>query len=276
MEQGADSGKVHDAGVANKNSKENPQAQGAAKNIGGATSTHVLIWAGQPETPDYHDLKDIQDGFTTSATTTVTTLAGNGTSPYTNVQVDGAATLDGLKSSLESIGKLMDDGADEQFILFVTDHGNLERINTTGVVSYDTPQCIVPLNLGNDILEVMQEEEYNIPTIELFTPNDIDPYFYGVEFNGLPLGTLADAYYDLFEYPNSLQNHFTFELGDEFLHDGSTDTVAVRYYGDAIGRVTFDVLLGTGDIAKLAAVPESSTLLLALFGLALLPRSRRR
>lgn len=275
--QGGNSGTVHTAGVNKKNSKENPQSQGAAKTLGGTTSTHVLAWAGKPETYDYWDLKQIQDGFPTSATTTVTTLAGNGTSPYSNVNVDGAATLDGLKNALKSIGALMDDGTDEQFLLFVTDHGNLEKINTSGVITTEAPSCTVPISLGTDVFQAMLDDELNNPTIEIFTPNDLDPFLYEVEFNGFPVGTLADSFYDLFEYPSSIQNHFTFALGDEWLHDGFTDTVTLSYFGESLeSRVTFDVLLGSGDIARVAAVPEPAALLLVTIGLLGLFGVRRR
>jgi hypothetical protein len=118
---------------------DDPQLQGlATRAVGGATSTHVLVWASQPDPRDIANIGRIAQRFPPSATTTVTVLSGNGTAAHTGTQVAGvtygAATRSALEDAIETIGARMDDGADEQFILIMLDHGGKAVIDPTGIV----------------------------------------------------------------------------------------------------------------------------------------------
>jgi hypothetical protein len=117
-----------------------PQIQGSGtRAVGGSSSTHVLVWASQPDLQrDLHHIERIVQRFAPTATTTVTVLSGDGTPAQTGTQAPGVtygpATRTALNDAYEAIGARMDDGADEQFILFVLDHGGKARIDSRGQV----------------------------------------------------------------------------------------------------------------------------------------------
>jgi hypothetical protein len=157
-----------------------PQLQGEqTRRLGGATSTHVLVWASQPDPDhDFHHIQRIVQRFAPTATTSVTVLSGDGTPAQTGTQVPGvtyaAATRTELNDAYERIGALMDDGADEQFILLVLDHGGKAVIDSSGqVVPVQDPP--VPggrsftLQPDHEMLASIRENSA-LPHLSLFTP----------------------------------------------------------------------------------------------------------
>ncbi len=96
--------------------------------IGGTSSTHVLVWAGNPNPQDWGDIERIRKNFAGHTNTTVFVLAGGSDvkdkdGNYTSLK----ATKDNMKLALATIGLLMrlSGPLREQFILHVTDHGDL-------------------------------------------------------------------------------------------------------------------------------------------------------
>lgn len=265
---------VVNAGSAGKDPRETPVAFGSNHNLSGTTSTHVLVWAGKPNAQDQTDVNNIHNAFTGQANTTVTVLSGNGT----GANADGAATLTNLKSALQNIGAMMDDGADESFVFFITDHGNIEKINTNRQLTAAAP-LTTPFTLGPDVFGPMVGDPFNNPTIEFYTPNfsGFLPEEISVDLNGNPLGTLADSFFDIFTYPGGFQQgHFTFALPDESLLNGSLDEVTMTYTGaDSFFDVFFDIQIGSGDIARLAAIPMPTALPAGLALLSMLAMRRR-
>ena len=171
--EGRTSNDVHNAGVAGKDSQENPQQQGPGCSLeptmpdGPIQSRHVLVYAGQPNNLDNADRDNIQDNFAGQANTTVTTVGASGAAD----DYDYPGSLGGLRDALRQIGANMN--PNEQFILFVTDHGD------KGV--YDTPICEyecftpLPLILPETTYQEMLEDQDNIPVITLFSQSNVLP-----------------------------------------------------------------------------------------------------
>jgi hypothetical protein len=124
-----------------------------SKPIGGASSTHVLVYMSHPNALDDADIAAITSAFPEGPTQTVTVLAGDGT----GTSVDGAATRANLFSAIETIGDLMDDGPDEQFILFIGDHGGVYHSLLTPVALPGA--TVTPPEIGqlNAILDVPRD-----------------------------------------------------------------------------------------------------------------------
>jgi cysteine-rich repeat protein len=133
LEPGANISDVYAAGVAAAQSLEPedrdpdaPQIFGpTSKTVGGMTSTHILVWASEPDDAgqDLADIAEIRSRFALAPATEITVLAGDQDFVNAHPTVDGPATRDGLRTALMNIGAKMDDGVDEQFVLFLTDHG---------------------------------------------------------------------------------------------------------------------------------------------------------
>lgn len=96
--------------------------------IGGSNSTHVLIWATNPNPQDWEDIKNIRNNFAGHSNTTVTVLAGASDFKDEDGNYTSKATKDNMKLALAAIGLLMHNSGPnvEQFILHVTDHGDIE------------------------------------------------------------------------------------------------------------------------------------------------------
>ncbi|MCC7409042.1 MAG: VPLPA-CTERM sorting domain-containing protein [Phycisphaeraceae bacterium] len=135
---------VHTAGTGGKASGETPSSNGGL-GLGdfkldptdANSSRHVLVYAGKPDggggTSDTAQRDKIKGNFAGQTNTTITT-AGGSTAGSGGWDQEGSAA--GLKKALKQIGDAINASADpskEQFILFITDHG-------------DTHQVDIPLN----------------------------------------------------------------------------------------------------------------------------------
>jgi hypothetical protein len=135
--QGTNGQSVHDAGVAGKASGETPTTGGGLAlsdfdlspvdpTNGPVKSRHVIVYAGIPDgSPgrDNDQATTIVNNFAGQPNTSVTTVGGDGTGTWNH---PGSAK--GLRDAIKAAGQEIDESGhpgDEQFILFVTDHGDL-------------------------------------------------------------------------------------------------------------------------------------------------------
>ncbi len=183
---------VHQAGVNHKADEEAPSKSGPNQTIGTGgdiNSCHVLVWAGRPAKLDWDDIEDVRHNFAGQPNTTVTVLAGNGGDPDGPGGIeapDKAATFDDLRQALKDIAALM--APDEQFILVVTDHGNIAP-STWNLV---TPKNNVPVNVlmgvNPHLYDSIKKDPTAHPYISFFTAMSAPPIPPGtltVSFNGL-------------------------------------------------------------------------------------------
>jgi hypothetical protein len=156
---GRTSDDVHADGIANKKNGEHPVKAGETIPLtptnpaGPIKSRHVLVYAGKPEYRDNIDRIKIQNNFANQPNTTVTTVGGSGGPGW-----DYAGTREGLRKALEEIGQQMN--SDEQFILFVTDHGDLhpEKKDVSVASSSDT---LVDIGIPDSLVDDMNNTTEN-------------------------------------------------------------------------------------------------------------------
>ena len=156
--------------------------------------------------------------------TTVDVLAGDGSFDYGDLPTSvGAANKENLRSKLQEIGARMDDGADEQFIFFITDHGNTPAVQSTALPAPansfgNTTTVTVQLDAYNQAGEVISTQPY----IMFLTPSDLgmlDPsgQGFGFDFDGSRfLGYWGDALEGCVWTPDGTELHtytFPYELG---------------------------------------------------------------
>jgi hypothetical protein len=173
---GRTSNDVHEAGVAGKASGETPQSQGSPVSLeptnpdGPIRSRHVLIYAGIPGGGSHGDAYQrdvIRSNFAGQGNTTVTAVGGDGTGGW-----DYPGTIDGLNAAALALMNEMD--TDEQLIVFVTDHGDIEKVDTSPDCA--SGHCVSePLILGESIYAQMLSDPQNIPTVALFSPGPMVP-----------------------------------------------------------------------------------------------------
>ena len=179
---GTDTGTAHQAGVSGADPDDTPTSTGPNQDVGtggdgGAIqSTHLLVWAGIPNAQDQQDIDDLHDSFDGQPATTVTVLAGDGSGQH----ADGAATLDNLIAAVAEIGPQMN--PNEQFILFVTDHGDLDS-SKSDVSCPSSSTCNDSLSIPASLLDDMNIDPDNVPYLALFTAAPIAPGAVQVEFN---------------------------------------------------------------------------------------------
>jgi hypothetical protein len=176
LQPGVTTDEAHADGVAGAAAGDTPIKAGVNVTVGGSHSTHVLVWAGKPNWQDQADIDDIRANFS-GISETVTVLSGNG------VGADGAATAGNLMGALALIGAQMN--SQEQFVLFVTDHGDLDKgiwnlyCQPGGCVTYlDAPAY-------GDMLATPDNE----PKLSLFVVEPLDsPYVETLYVNGHDAG----------------------------------------------------------------------------------------
>jgi|GEM_PF-6539771 len=128
---------AHDAGTAGKAASESPQSGGGLGltdfpldpvGTNGVCSRHILVYAGIPEPMDDADRDAIKANFPDDGVTqTVHTVGGNGAADG----YDKPASHKGMEDAMKEIGDLIRNAENpccEQFILFVTDHGDIHAI----------------------------------------------------------------------------------------------------------------------------------------------------
>jgi hypothetical protein len=170
---GRTSDDVHDAGVAGKHASETPQKQGPVASLeptdpaGDIKSRHILVFAGSPNSADNGYVNTIKNNFEGQSATTVTAVGANGAAPYSY-----PGTLQGLKDALKAIKPQMN--PNEQFIMFVTDHGNKHVVDAAPLNLGDSSQS-EPLSFPEPTREDMLNDPNNTPRVSLFSPGDIQP-----------------------------------------------------------------------------------------------------
>ena len=211
--EGRTSAAVHTAGDGGKRSPETPTQSGDPVSLaptgsgGGApASRHVLVYNGSPGGPEeYHDDNDrdqIEENFADDADTTVTTVGGAGTDDG----YDYPATAEGLRQAMEAIGAQMN--PNEQFIMFVGDHGDLHRVQeSTGESSRFSvdPGFVVNLDfeISEETIAGLLENESNDDSCGVTLYFDYWDYFPGI-FPDNTLRVMIDettlVYHDYTEY----------------------------------------------------------------------------
>lgn len=130
-------GGVHAEGVLGADTRELPQIEGVNRIIGvplGFAQTHVLAYAGQPESLDWDDLADIHRATEGRDGVSAVFLSGSGYPP-SDGRMDGAdlraATRSQLEAAIFDIGAQLRAGTLDSFSLFVTDHGGLATVEVS-------------------------------------------------------------------------------------------------------------------------------------------------
>ncbi|MEM9303122.1 MAG: hypothetical protein AAGE01_13480 [Pseudomonadota bacterium] len=263
LRPGATATDVATAALKSRDAREWPQYKGRDRRVDGASSTHLLIWAGDPNDRDFKDIENIHGAFDGRRNTTVSVLSGDGTAGNGGPFADGPATAERLKEELASIGQLMDDGPDERFILFVTDHGGR-------VVTEDEPRTVPPettdssaISLGDDTVEAVLDDPDNETVIEVGTTGALSAEQEAqteVYVNDQFVGTLADA--ETFVVNSTL-------VADKYLLDYDIEAdlsldpdapilVEIDNQGDEPVDVTYTGI-NTGQIDRLPANPPQGT-----------------
>ena len=209
---------AHQAGVAHKDSLEAPSKIGPNQSIGvggDIHSCHVLVWAGKPASLDWDDVEDIRNNFAGQPNTTVTVLAGDGSDPDGSGDIeapDGAATFNDLRQALKDIATKM--APDEQFILFVTDHGNIAP-STWNLVIPKNGHVNVLMGVNPHLYDKIQGDPTAHPYVGIFSPmsappippgtltisvNGLGPYTVGQNVEQTELDYDGDGVTDQYEY----------------------------------------------------------------------------
>jgi hypothetical protein len=235
---------AHQAGIAHKLGGDTPTSNGPVQDIGvgGASgaiqSCHVLVWAGLPNELDQADINDIRNNFAGQPNTTVTVLSGNGAG------ADGRATMTDLVTALRNIGAMMN--PNEQFILFVTDHGNLDSsAKDVYLGGGDTPvnggHTDVILGINPNLYQTMVEDTGNDPFLAFFTVagappispgtltftfNGTGPYTVGFNVQEIAHDYDADGVADQYEYLVPLAES-TIVQGDNTIALNNTNSSAL-------------------------------------------------
>ncbi|MGD9688189.1 MAG: hypothetical protein AB7K52_05565 [Phycisphaerales bacterium] len=128
---------VHTAGTDGKDAREMPKTGGTVAPGGfslepitptsAVQSRHVLVYAGKPNAQDDADRDAIINNFAGQMNTTVHTVGAMGAANG----YQRPASHAGLSGALREIGGLIAEAPDpcaEQFIFFVTDHGDIHRV----------------------------------------------------------------------------------------------------------------------------------------------------
>jgi hypothetical protein len=237
-----------------------PVKGGTNQTVGGTSSTHVLVWAGQPNEHDQADIDKIHANFSGHPNTTVTVLAGNGTGN----NADGPATRAELIQALKDIGAMMN--ANEQFVFVATDHGNADQIEVKATDISAGPQSET---LDAPTLADMLNDPNNMPQLSFFSQQQITASMIPtVSFNSQPFpwnafGEFMLDYNDNGFSPGGAEpDLFKYSLIlPEPLVLASGNTVDFFFLGP--GTLALEgIALESGGIEKLqfSGVPEPSSL----------------
>ena len=292
---------VHVGGILSSKPSESPVFVGdPARPIGG-DRTHILLFAGQPEGPDWQDFADVSVRALLRNDTTYTALSGGGVAPPGVPVLPTAdlrpATRDELKAAITEIGGSLRDGNIDHFSLIVTDHGGLSTVELEPaiVLPGEALQLDLPFLQG----QVLGADTSNFGLLQFgfyAPPGDaLDPQWLSVLINGFelslrdPVITLAEAF-DPSGGPAPVPQYiFGYRVDLDWLNrdrPGRTGDfsqfVDVSFRPGAPGDLFLDpawIALSPGPVARPglpAPVPEPGTLALLLAGFTAIGTSAAR
>ncbi|AIY91233.1 C13 family peptidase [Geoglobus acetivorans] len=242
-------------------------------------SKHAIVFAGDPDdTYDWTEVKGFVDmlkskGFSDED---IVVLAGSGRSSV-NSYVDGPGTKQALWNAIRELSGKMN--KDEQLVIFVTDHGNLETTDRAldRLINDPVKQPIPPRNeelgdgrwvLDEEFLEILNETDGNIPYISLMvTPlpevvaENLTSEFLGhltLYLNGFELEPeIIEPVYALDEIPDLDAFEVVFPVYDEELL-GSENIIELSFdNSDLFQPFTVEMLIiSTGGIPRVIDVEE--------------------
>lgn len=233
---------------------ETPQHVGSSTLIGGTDDTYILVWASIPDGTsigsDWDDLNNIVSNFPDAD---ITAYYGNGT----GVNVDGAATWDNMRNYFVNLGSIID--TNDQFILFVTDHGDLDPVMHPETIE-DTWENV--LFIEPSLLALIEEDLEYIPYLQIYTTSQYAENYleWGANINGETLGG-----YERYEcdyngnqiIDENERIEYIFEINIEYLEEGNNNVKIFSYNGFPIYNVSIGI--GTGLIRKRQS-PDSPTI----------------
>ncbi|MDP2990306.1 MAG: VCBS repeat-containing protein [Kiritimatiellota bacterium] len=204
---------IQNAGTANKakDGTENPSKGGGlslgdfsledTSANGGVQSRHIIVYAGKPSDKGHdNNIRDkIKGNFAGQQNTTVKTAGGAGTSQGW----DNPGTAKGLRDAIIDAGVAIlnaPDPSKEQFIIFITDHGDLHNVETVNEPIVDGG-CVTVT-------------DFPTFTSENTAPGVIDKATPGfsafIPFSGGLIHTVADDYQPFFQ-----QGQWIFSLASD-------------------------------------------------------------
>lgn len=198
---GRTSDDVHEAGTNGKAAGETPTKAGDTISLepvdpvnGPIKSRHIIVYAGSPDgnatTSDEEQLQTIKDNFANEPNTDVTSVGGDGTGNW-----DHPGTEEGLKAALKEIQAKMN--VHEQFIMFITDHGDQDVTDPTctedGFGNYFTD----PLRLEASVYPAMLAEPDNVAALTVFVPTAQPPPPFLLSFGDMFTTAFFDTRVDL-------------------------------------------------------------------------------
>ena len=309
---------VHDAGTAGKDDDETPTTGGGLALgsfdlspvdpvDGPVKSRHIVVYAGQPDSSPGRDWDQALGIFSNNHAppgSTVTLVGGDSGGGFW----DHPGTATGLRDAIRQAGEAIDasdDPSAEQFILFVTDHGDLHKkepvtttitqnssVNLPGVSSFQTTTPIPELTGTTNIVDPGFSIRISLPSGLIHPVGDPFAYvpFYVTGNFSLTLDNHSDPLFNLTEF----EELFVDLDGSGIIGDAPDEGVELFYELDpdtwieSFFDVTYDVGIfnntpnditlmdfsqDTGPVAK---TPEPSTFVLIALGFGAIFFRRRR
>ncbi len=236
---------VHNQGIHTADPDDTPAKAGDNQTVGTSSSTHVLVWAGQPDGPhneDQSDINRIYNNFAGQPNTTVTVLANNGNGTH----VDGPATYADLEVALHNIGIQMN--PNEQFIFFATSHGDSVNIKTNVLCDGDCS-----LTLDAPAYADMVINQWNVPSLSFTSTSLIDTgCFKSVTVNDYPL-PLPPELFELDYDHDGVPDEYEYMMPvDESKLQATSNQIIIEVDKTNCGVVLFNAVgLESGAISKL-------------------------
>ena len=185
-------GVVHQAGIWGRDDSENPIYEGEFGRPIAGDRTYVLVYAAEPEEPDWLDVADILDRGEAHPGTSVVALSGQGFRSGLESYDLRPANPDELRAAITEIGGALRDGNIDHFSLFITDHGGLSTVDIAPPVI--RPGAAASLDLAFLAGQVLGAETSRYGLLEFGfyeSPGTMfDPDWLSVLVNGKPLPLL--------------------------------------------------------------------------------------
>ena len=279
----------HNLGLLTKYGFATPRKQGPNQPLSGTGSTHVLVYAGEMDQPEFQtEINHVVSNYRNHPNATVAVLAGDGTVP----NATAAATRSNLRNALMNIGTGM--GPDSTFIMYVSDHGSrtYQEVGSVSIAPDDMVTTTIPM--ATDVVVHMHNDLRNVSSLTMATTDTFPPDQITVGVNAIGespfLISLDDPMVvsDTMELPDPAGGFKAFTtyhipVSDNlfFANTGGSDALPdpvsqqlVDVFNDSNGTITFEaIMVETGSIAQ---VPEPSMGLLLAGGTMVLLLGRRR